>query len=137
MSPATTSSRQYHYSAGKRKTAIARVKLFEGGSGEVTVNGKKIREYFATSLQVENALAPLALVDKKKDFDIEVAVIGGGKSAQSDAMRHGISRALISIDPDMRPTLKREGFLRRDARVKERKKPGLKRARKAPQWSKR
>ena len=131
------SSRQYHYSAGKRKTAIASVRLYENGSGEVTVNAKKPREYFATSLQIENALAPLKLTDNLKLFDVEVQLKGGGKSAQSDAMRHGISRALLLVNPDLRPTLKREGFLRRDARIKERKKPGLKRARKAPQFSKR
>lgn len=129
-------SKQYFYSAGKRKTAIARVKLFDGGKGDITVNDKKAKEYF-TPLQIENALAPLALIDKKKDFDIVVQLTGGGKESQSDAMRHGISRALLLVDPDVRSTLKREGFLRRDARVKERKKPGLKRARRAPQFSKR
>ena len=135
---AATSSRQYFYSAGKRKTAIARVKLYEdGGSGEMKVNGKAIREYFDTSLQVENALAPLALVEMKKGFDAEISVKGGGKEAQSAAVRHGISRALVLFNPDFRPTLKREGFLRRDARIKERKKPGLKGARRAPQWQKR
>lgn len=133
---ATTSS-QYYYSAGKRKTAVARVKLFEGGKGDVTVNGKKAKEYFATPLQVENALAPLRITDNAKSFDVEVLVKGGGKSAQSDAMRHGISRSLLLKDPELRSTLKREGFLRRDARTKERKKPGLKGARRAPQFSKR
>ena len=129
-------STQYFYSAGKRKTAIARVKLFDGGKGDITVNNKKAKEYF-TPLQIENALAPLALLDRKKDFDLVVYIVGGGKEAQSDAMRHGISRALLLVDPDARSQLKREGFLRRDARVKERKKPGLKRARRAPQFSKR
>ncbi len=135
MSP-TTSKRQYHYSAGKRKTAIARVKLYEGGSGAAKVNSKDLKDYF-TPVQRENALAPLSLTDNAKVFDVEVKVEGGGKSAQSDAMRHGISRALVLYNPDLRPTLKKEGFLRRDARIKERKKPGLKRARKAPQWAKR
>lgn len=128
---------QYYYSAGKRKTAVARVKLFEGGKGDVTVNGKKAKDYFATMLQVENALAPLRITENLKSFDIEVSVKGGGKSAQSDAMRHGISRSLLLKDPELRSTLKREGFLRRDARTKERKKPGLKGARRAPQFSKR
>lgn len=127
---------QYFYSAGKRKTAVARVKLFDGGKGDITINDQKAKEYF-TPLQIENAIAPLALLDKKKDFDIVVQLVGGGKEAQSDAMRHGISRALLLVDPDVRSQLKREGFLRRDARVKERKKPGLKRARRAPQFSKR
>lgn len=134
---AATSTSQYYYAAGKRKTAVARVKLFEGGKGDVKVNGQSGKDYFPTALHLENALAPLELTGKKGDYDIEVIVRGGGKSAQSDAMRHGISRALITIDVDMRGSLKREGFLRRDARIKERKKPGLKGARRAPQWSKR
>lgn len=129
-------STQYFYSAGKRKTAVARVKLFEGGKGDITINNIKAKEYF-TPLQIENAIAPLALLDRKKDFDLVVYLSGGGKQAQSGAMRHGISRALLLIDPEVRSQLKREGFLRRDARVKERKKPGLKSARRAPQFSKR
>lgn len=133
---ATGSRRQYFYSVGKRKTAIARVKLFADGEGAVHVNGEKLRDYFS-GVQAENALAPLALVGKKGDFDLEVLVKGGGKMSQSDAMRHGVSRALLLFDPELRSQLKREGFLRRDARVKERKKPGLKRARRAPQFSKR
>lgn len=136
MSAAATKS-QYFYSAGKRKTAVARVKLFDGGKGDVTVNGQKIREYFPTNVHVENALAPLRITDNAKTFDVEVVVRGGGKSAQSDAVRHGISRSLLLVDPELRSTLKREGFLRRDARKKERKKPGLKGARRAPQFSKR
>lgn len=127
---------QYYYSAGKRKTAVARVKLFEGGKGDLKVNDKKAKDYL-TPLQIETALAPLATAGKKSDVDIEVQVRGGGKTAQAGAIRHGISRALLLIDPELRSTLKREGFLRRDARTKERKKPGLKRARRAPQFSKR
>ena len=127
---------QYYYSAGKRKTAIARVKLHQEGGGEVMVNGMKIGDYFS-GVQAENALAPLALTELSKEFNVEVALIGGGKASQSDAMRLGISRALLLHDPELRATLKREGFLRRDARVKERKKPGLKGARRAPQFSKR
>ncbi|PIR48432.1 30S ribosomal protein S9 [Candidatus Peregrinibacteria bacterium CG10_big_fil_rev_8_21_14_0_10_55_24] len=132
----STDKRQYFYSAGKRKTAIAGVKLFEGGSGQVTVNGLAIKDYFSGT-DVENAVAPLRITEMKGTFDVEAIVHGGGKAAQSDAVRHGISRALVLINPDLRPTLKREGFLRRDARIKERKKPGLKRARRAPQFSKR
>ena len=127
---------QYFYSNGKRKTAVARVKLFQEGSGKVTVNGLKIAEYFS-GVQIENATSPLSLTGNKKNFDVEVVVLGGGKSAQSDAIRLGVSRALLLFDPELRPSLKREGFLRRDARVKERKKPGLKGARRAPQFSKR
>lgn len=130
------STRPYYYSSGKRKSAIARVRLIQDGSGEVTINEKKLNEYFA-GLDRENAVAPLALTNLKNEFDIVVVLSGGGKAAQSDAVRHGISRALILHDPALRPELKRAGFLRRDARIKERKKPGLKRARKAQQFSKR
>lgn len=129
-------NRTYLQGLGKRKTARARVKLFQDGSGEVTVNGVKLKEYFH-GVAIENALAPLAISDMLKKVDIEARVSGGGKVAQSDALRHGISRALLLVSSDYRPELKRAGFLRRDARVKERKKPGLKRARRAPQFSKR
>jgi small subunit ribosomal protein S9 len=131
-----SSKRQYFYSAGKRKTAIARVKVFEDGKGEVKVNGMLLKDYFS-GLQIENAVAPLVLTSKKSSIDVEAFVEGGGKSAQSDALRHGISRALLLINPDFRGELKRAGFLRRDSRIKERKKPGLHRARRAPQFSKR
>lgn len=127
---------QYFYGCGKRKTSIAQVKVYQGGSGEVLVNGMKMKEYLH-GIQVENALAPLAITGQKGSVTIEVKVLGGGKSSQSDAIRHGISRALLLINPEFRGDLKRAGFLRRDARIKERKKPGLKRARRAPQFSKR
>lgn len=129
-------SNQYTYSVGKRKTAIARVKLFTEGKGELKVNDKAAKSYF-TPLQIENAFAPLVLTGQKGNFDIEARLVGGGKSAQSDAIRHGISRALLLINPEFRTELKRAGFLRRDSRTKERKKPGLHRARRAPQFSKR
>ncbi|MFH0769877.1 MAG: 30S ribosomal protein S9 [Candidatus Peregrinibacteria bacterium] len=132
----TTKNRPYLGSTGKRKTAVAWVKLFEDGSGKTTVNGKPLKEYFA-GVQIENALAPLTIANVAQRVDTEAIVQGGGKSAQSDAVRHGISRALILLNPELRSALKREGFLRRDARIKERKKPGLKRARRAPQWQKR
>ena len=133
MSP----TRSYLAGLGKRKTARARVKLYQGGSGEVAINGMKMKEYFAAGFQSENALAPLTIAGVAKIVDIEARVSGGGKAGQSDAVRHGISRALLLLNPDHRPDLKRAGFLRRDARIKERKKPGLKRARRAPQFSKR
>ena len=101
------------------------------------MNGMKPKEYFQSPYQVENAIAPLAMTAQKSIFDVEITLVGGGKSAQSDAVRHGISRALLLVNPDFRGDLKRAGFLRRDARIKERKKPGLKRARRAPQFSKR
>lgn len=129
--------RQYFSGIGKRKTAIARVKLYEDGTGEVTVNGLKVKEYFHTVFLVENALSPIVLSNLKGRLDIDVITRGGGKAAQSDAVRHGISRALLLLNPEYRGDLKRAGYLRRDARIKERKKPGLKRARRAPQWQKR
>lgn len=132
MSPA----RPFFYALGKRKSAIARVRLFEDGEGKATVNGGQFKEYFFSTLG-ENALSPLVLVDQLKKVDLEVFVLGGGKVAQSDAIRLGISRALILKDPALRTTLKQAGFLRRDSRIKERKKPGLKRARRAPQFAKR
>lgn len=130
------SKRQYFYSAGKRKTSIARVKLYPDGNGEVTVNGKPLKQYLA-GVQIENAVSPLVLLEQKSKYDVDVYVQGGGKSSQSDAIRLGISRALLLINPDWRGELKRAGFLRRDSRIKERKKPGLHRARRAPQFSKR
>ncbi|OGJ54760.1 30S ribosomal protein S9 [Candidatus Peribacteria bacterium RIFCSPHIGHO2_02_FULL_49_16] len=131
-----TSSRQYFYGLGKRKTSIARTKLFPKGSGEVAINGHALKKYFS-GMDSENAIAPLMLFAKENDFDVEAMVEGGGKSSQSDAVRLGISRALLLSDPEMRLELKRAGFLHRDPRIKERKKPGLKRARRAPQWQKR
>ncbi|MBI3618756.1 30S ribosomal protein S9 [Candidatus Peregrinibacteria bacterium] len=136
MTPTTEKKRQYFFSIGKRKTAIANVKMFQDGTGEVSANGKKMKDYFH-GIQIENALAPLVMTGQKSTFDVKVTLTGGGKSAQSDAMRHGISRCLLLVNPEFRSELKRAGFLRRDARIKERKKPGLKRARRAPQWQKR
>lgn len=129
-------TRSYFYSVGKRKTAIARVKIFQDGKGEVTVNELPIKQYLA-GVQIENAVAPLTLTGNKTSFDVEVQVLGGGKSAQSDAIRHGIARALLLFSPELRHELKQAGFIRRDSRIKERKKPGLHRARRAPQFSKR
>ena len=133
---ATPAKRQYFSATGKRKTAIARIRLFEDGSGKVEVNGLPLQHYLV-GVQIENALAPLTLTSLKSSVDVIADVIGGGKSAQSDAIRHGISRALLLLNPDYRGDLKRAGFLRRDSRIKERKKPGLHRARRAPQFSKR
>ncbi len=124
-------------SSPSSKTAIARVKLYQDGTGEMTVNGKPFKEYFETPYGRENAIAPLAIAEKKTSVDLEVRIVGGGKAAQSDAMRHGISRVLLALTPELSADLKRAGFLRRDSRIKERKKPGLKRARRAPQFSKR
>jgi len=132
----TAQHRSYFYGLGKRKSAIARVRLFQDGAGEMTVNTQPLAKYFFSTLG-ENAAAPLALTDQIKKMDVQAFVEGGGKVSQSDAIRLGISRALILMDPALRATLKQAGFLRRDSRIKERKKPGLKRARRAPQFSKR
>lgn len=129
-------TRPYFYAVGKRKTAIARVRIFEGGKGDVTVNELPLKKYLS-GLQIENAVAPFAITDLKNQFDVEAKVVGGGKSAQSDAIRHGITRALLLFNPELRHQLKQVGFLRRDSRIKERKKPGLHKARRAPQFSKR
>lgn len=132
----STLKRPYYYGLGKRKNAIARVRLFQDGEGKITVNQMPLKSYLFEPF-VENALSPLALTSRLKSVDVEVFLEGGGKSAQSDAIRLGISRALILLDPALRSLLKQAGFLRRDSRIKERKKPGLHRARRAPQFAKR
>ena len=131
-----TISRPFYYGLGKRKSAIAKVRLFQEGEGKAMVNELPLAKYFF-STHGENALAPLALIEKLKQFDVDAIVEGGGKPAQRDAIRLGISRALLLMDPALRSQLKQAGFLRRDSRIKERKKPGLHRARRAPQFAKR
>ncbi len=127
---------QYHLGVGKRKTAIALVRMHEKGKGEIFVNNHKFEDYFFGNL-IENALQPLQLTGKETEFNISIKVMGGGVSSQAEAIRHGIARALVLFDSELRGVLKKAGLLTRDARVKERKKPGLKRARRAPQWKKR
>jgi small subunit ribosomal protein S9 len=129
-------TRRYFYAAGKRKTSIARVRLYDNGSGEIIVNEKPVKDYFFGSL-IGSLKAPLKLVDMMKRFDVTAKVEGGGVSSQSDAVRHGISKALLEFDPALRAVLKKAGLLTRDSRVKERKKFGLHGARRAPQFSKR
>lgn len=124
------------YATGKRKTAIARVFL-RPGKGEVVVNGKTLKEYFYTDSNVIKIDAPLNITKTNGKFSILITVAGGGICAQAEAVRHGISRALVTYNPEMRPALKKEGFLRRDERIKERKKYGLKGARARFQFSKR
>lgn len=124
-----TKDAKYYYGTGRRKTASARVRIF-AGSGKIVVNDKE------TKLE-DFVVEPLKLVGKLSSFDISAKVIGGGKTGQAEAIRHGLSRALIELNPEFRPTLKKAGFLTRDQREVERKKPGLKKARRAPQWSKR
>ncbi|MGC9031215.1 MAG: 30S ribosomal protein S9 [Minisyncoccia bacterium] len=121
---------------GRRKTAIARVRLFKG-KGEILVNDKKFTEYFPVKFYQEIVLSPLKLLKLFDKVKISAILKGGGISAQAEALRLGISRALVKLNQEYRKRLKSFGFLTRDPRVKERKKPGLKRARKAPQWSKR
>lgn len=121
---------------GRRKSASARVRLAKG-SGKITVNGKDIKVYFPYFANQEMIIAPLKALAKDKDFDVTVKVSGGGNRGQAVAVQLGIARALVIWNEDWRKTLKTLGYLTRDARVKERKKPGLKRARRAPQWSKR
>jgi small subunit ribosomal protein S9 len=130
-------SAQYYEGIGRRKAASARVRLFPGGTGNVVVNDKPLEEFFPRVGDVTILMQPLAVVGQEKAYDISVHVEGGGISGQRDAVRLGIARALLKIDPDMRSALRAHGLLTRDARVKERKKPGLKRARKAPTYTKR
>ncbi len=127
----------YHYGTGRRKSAIARVRLYPGKGG-LTVNGKTGREYFGgRNLHLVNVFEPMRLTGTLERFDVTVRVTGGGVSGQAGAVRHGISRALLRFDEDLRGVLKQAKLLTRDSRVKERKKVGLKRARKAPQYTKR
>jgi small subunit ribosomal protein S9 len=130
-------STRYFYANGRRKSAVARVRLYPGG-GEITVNGKPASDYFGGRIQLQSMIAqPLRLTNTLDQFNVIVNVKGGGVSGQASAVRHGIARALTIANGDLRSPLKRAGMLTRDARVKERKKPGLKRARKAPQYTKR
>jgi len=123
-------------STGRRKEAIARVRLVPG-TGEFTVNARPIDEYFPTRVHRMVARAPLTLIGRERDYDVIVSIRGGGISGQAGAVRLGVARALIELDPELRDQLKAEGYLRRDSREKERRKYGLKKARKAPQYSKR
>jgi small subunit ribosomal protein S9 len=121
---------------GKRKTSVARV-ILRPGSGATWVNGRTIEEYFPRLIHQMAALSPLKTVDLVGQYDLRVRVHGGGPSGQAGAIRHGIARALVEINPELRVPLKRQGYLTRDAREVERKKAGLHKARKAPQFSKR
>jgi len=126
----------YFYANGKRKTSVARVRLYKG-TGRVVVNGKDAKDYFSTAEMLNIINAPLVLTKKDGDFDLSIKVIGGGLQSQSEACRHGVSKALLVSDADLRSLLKPEGYLTRDNRKKERMKPGLKKARRAEQFSKR
>jgi small subunit ribosomal protein S9 len=129
--------KRYYQGTGRRKTAVARVRLFPG-SGEFVVNGKNITEYFGVRDMFEKELTrPLELTGNAASFNVLVKVRGGGVAGQVGAVRHGIARALLDVNAELRPVLKKAGLLTRDPRMKERKKPGLKRARKRPQYTKR
>lgn len=135
---ADTTKGEYYYGMGRRKTAVARVRLFPNGDGSVTINGKNTRQYFgAREALSATMLAPLRLLEIADAYTMTVRVVGGGVSGQAGAIRHAVSRALLRVNPEWRQTLRRAGYLTRDPRMKERKKPGLKRARKAPQYTKR
>ncbi len=132
-----TTLQEYYYACGKRKTSVARVRLYPKGKGSIVVNDKSAQEYFTMDTSMGIIQAPLKLTGTMKEFDISVLVTGGGVNSQAEAVRHGIARGLLLFNDGLRLTLKKAGFLTRDARIKERKKPGLKRARRAPQFSKR
>jgi small subunit ribosomal protein S9 len=121
---------------GKRKTSVARV-ILRPGEGDTWINGRKIETYFPRATHRMLALAPFKIAGVEGQYDLRVRVHGGGPSGQAGAVRHGIARALVEANPELRVPLKREGFLTRDARIVERKKAGLHKARKAPQFSKR
>ncbi|NLM25773.1 MAG: 30S ribosomal protein S9 [Firmicutes bacterium] len=125
-----------YYGTGRRKTSVARVRLLPG-NGKFIINGKDIEEYFGRPVLVTIAKQALVLTNTEGKYDVLVNVHGGGLAGQAGAIRGGIARALLEVDGELRPTLKRAGYLTRDARMKERKKYGLKKARKAPQFSKR
>ena len=131
------SKNPYKYGTGRRKSSVARVHLFENGTGTITINGRDIDDYFGLDTLKMAVRQPLAATDLVGKVDIVCTVEGGGVSGQAGAIRHGVARALLSVNPEFRATLKAAGFLTRDPRMKERKKYGLKAARRAPQFSKR
>ena len=131
------SKNPYKYGTGRRKSSVARVHLFENGTGAITINGRDIDDYFGLETLKMVVRQPLNTTYTLGKVDIVATVEGGGVSGQAGALRHGISRALLQVNPEFRPILKKAGFLTRDPRMKERKKYGLKAARRAPQFSKR
>jgi small subunit ribosomal protein S9 len=127
---------EYYEGIGRRKTSSARVRIVSG-TGNFVVNGKPLNEYFPRGGDVESIVEPLQSAELEGRLDVSVLVQGGGVTGQTGAVRHGLARALLAMDPELRPKMRQGGFLTRDARMKERKKPGLKRARKAPTYTKR
>ena len=132
-----TPKKAYFYGTGRRKSSVARVHIYPNGSGNITVNGRTLENYFGLDTLKFIVRQPLVTTDMADKVDIEATVIGGGVTGQAGAIRHGIARALLNVNEEFRPLLKKEGFLTRDPRMKERKKYGLKGARRAPQFSKR
>ena len=132
-----TPKKAYFYGTGRRKSSVARVRLIPGGTGEITINNRTLDNYFGLETLKLIVRSPLARTGTEGKFDIVVNVVGGGVAGQAGAIRHGITRALMESDAELRPALKKAGFVTRDPRMKERKKYGLKAARRAPQFSKR
>lgn len=128
---------KYFYAVGRRKQATATVRLYEKGTGKIYVNNLPVENYFPRFELQQIVKNPLTSVGHLENHDVTIHVEGGGKKGQADSIKLGIARALTVMEPELRETLKKEGYLSRDPRKKERKKPGLKRARRAPQWSKR
>ena len=137
MAKATSKKKVQYWGTGRRKKAIARVRLIPAGDGQITINGKTVDEYLCLDTLKFIVRQPLVLVEADAKYDVIVNVCGGGYTGQAGAIRHGIARALILAEPELREALKKAGFLTRDPRMKERKKYGLKKARRAPQFSKR
>ena len=131
------SKRQYKYGTGRRKASVARVRVYENGTGSITINGRDIDDYFGLETLKLIVRQPLVATESTGKVDVICTVAGGGVTGQAGAIRHGISRALLEVNPEFRATLKAAGLLTRDPRMKERKKYGLKAARRAPQFSKR
>ena len=129
-------SKPYYYGTGRRKSSVARVRVYQG-TGNITINGRDIDDYFGLETLKLIVRQPLNLTNTNGSFDIVCTVAGGGVTGQAGAIRHGVSRALLNFNEELRPVLKKAGFLTRDPRMKERKKYGLKGARRAPQFSKR
>ena len=127
---------KYYYGTGRRKHSVARVRLYPG-NGTITINGRGIVDYFGLDTLKLIVRQPLALPENLENMDVVCTVTGGGVTGQAGAIRHGVARALLEFNPELRPVLKKAGFLTRDPRMKERKKYGLKAARRAPQFSKR
>ena len=134
---AETTKTTFERAVGRRKTASARVRLFPNGKGSVTINERELTNYFPVALMQQKVLSPLEVTGKQKTFDITIKVVGGGVHSQAEAVRHAIARALVKWNADLKPALKAEGFLTRDSRAKERKKPGKHKARRGHQWRKR